>query len=229
MTIEDTCAHGVVFLVDVDNTLLDNDRFQADLGNKIGTAFGVPERERYWHIWNSIRVDTGLANYIAAFEEFRKAHLDATAMLQVSEWLLDYPFATLAFPQAFEVLAHLGRMGRVAALSDGDIVFQPRKVRQSGIWDAVDGRVMIYVHKEQEAERVKRRYAASHYVMVDDKPNLLAAMKLKMSDILTTVFVRQGQYALAADAATHEPRPDLVVERIGDLISFNLSDFKVAL
>jgi FMN phosphatase YigB (HAD superfamily) len=229
MTDDSAPFGGVVFLLDVDNTLLDNDRFQEELGQRVEELFGAEERARYWGIFASQRDKVGIADYLSALQEFRTGHNDDPNLLQMSGWLLEYPFAKLVYPGALAAIANLHTLGRPAVLSDGDVIFQPRKVQHSGVWDAVQGRVMIYVHKEQVLDHVQRRYAAAHYVMVDDKPNLLAAMKLKMGDLLTTVFVRQGHYALAADASTHEPKPDLVIERIGELTSFNLSDFKVAL
>jgi len=144
----------------------------------------------------------------------------------MSEFLLEYPFAARLFPRALEAVAHLNALGRPVVLSDGDIVFQPRKIQRSGIWDAVGGRVMIYLHKERVLDHMQQRYPAKHYVMVDDKPNLLSAMKSALKSTLTTVFVRQGHYALAADANTADPAPDLTIERIGDLINLNLSDFQ---
>jgi FMN phosphatase YigB (HAD superfamily) len=147
-------------------------------------------------------------------------------LLAMSEFLLEYPFAARLFPRALEAVAHLSTLGRPVVLSDGDVVFQPRKIQRSGIWDAVQDRVMIYLHKERVLDHMQRRYPADHYVMVDDKPNLLAAMKSTLRSKLTTVFVRQGHYALAADAASVDPAPDIVIERIGDLISHNSSDFE---
>jgi FMN phosphatase YigB (HAD superfamily) len=145
----------------------------------------------------------------------------------MSEYLLEYPFSALVYPDALAAIAHLGSFGRPVVLSDGDVVFQPRKIQRSGIWSAVAGRVLIYLHKERVLDHVQKRYAAAHYVMVDDKPNLLAAMKAILGEKLTTVFVRQGHYALAAESNSKQPRPDRVIERIGDLLTLNSSDFKV--
>jgi len=140
---------------------------------------------------------------------------------------LEYPFASLVYPGALAAVAHLKSLGTPVVLSDGDVVFQPRKIQRSGIWDAVSGRVLIYLHKERVLDHVQRRYPAAHYVMVDDKPNLLAAMKSVLGAKLTTVFVRQGHYALAAQSNAGLPAPDRVIERIGDLQKFGLSDFQV--
>jgi FMN phosphatase YigB (HAD superfamily) len=147
-------------------------------------------------------------------------------LLAMSEFLLEYPFAARLFPRALEAVAHLNALGRPVVLSDGDIVFQPRKIQRSGIWDAVRGRVMIYLHKERVLDHMQQRYPAQHYVMVDDKPNLLAAMKSVLKDRLTTVFVRQGHYALAAQSNSVDPAPDMIIERIGDLMKHTLSDFQ---
>jgi FMN phosphatase YigB (HAD superfamily) len=158
---------------------------------------------------------------------FRAGLDDHPELLAMSEFLLEYPFAARLFPGALDAVAHLKTLGRPAVLSDGDIVFQPRKILRSGIWDAVEGRVMIYLHKERVLDHMQQRYPAKHYVMVDDKPNLLASMKSILQVRLTTVFVRQGHYALAPESKSVEPAPDMMIERIEDLIHHNLSDFQV--
>jgi FMN phosphatase YigB (HAD superfamily) len=219
-------ARETVFLLDVDNTLLDNDRFAADLGDRLEQAFGASERARYWTIFGDLRERLGLADYLGSLQTFRAGLDDHPDLLEMSEFLLEYPFAARLFPRALEAIAHLSTLGRPVVLSDGDVVFQPRKIQRSGIGDAVQGRVMIYLHKERVLDHMQQRYPADHYVMVDDKPNLLAAMKSTLRSKLTTVFVRQGHYALAAEAASVDPAPDIVIERIGDLISHNSSDFE---
>jgi len=219
-------SSNVTFLLDVDNTLLDNDRFAADLGEHIEQAFGASERERYWAIFAKLRDQLGLADYLGSLQEFRAGLDDHPDLLEMSEFLLEYPFAARLFPDALEAVAHLATLGRPVVLSDGDIVFQPRKIQRSGIWDAVDGQVMIYLHKERVLDHMQRRFPSNHYVMVDDKSNLLAAMKLTLKTKLTTVFVRQGHYALAAGSDSVEPRPDMTIERIADLINHPLSDFQ---
>jgi len=219
-------ADEVVFLLDVDNTLLDNDRFAADLGERLEQAFGPGERDRYWAIFGRLREQSGLADYLGALQAFRSGLDDHPELLAMSDFLLDYPFAARLFPRALEAVAHLGTLGRPVVLSDGDIVFQPRKIQRSGIWDAVEGRVMIYLHKERVLDHMQQRYPAKHYVMVDDKPNLLAAMKTIMKEKVTTVFVRQGHYALAPESNSTHPAPDQVIERIADLTRYHSSDFQ---
>jgi FMN phosphatase YigB (HAD superfamily) len=214
-----------MFLLDVDNTLLDNDRFTKDLGDRLESAFGVAERARYWEIFGRRREALGLADYLGALQDFRLGVEDNPQLLSMSDFLLEYPFASRLFPQALEAVAHLRTLGLPAVLSDGDIVFQPRKIHRSGIWAAVEGRVLIYLHKEKMLDHMQQRYPAKHYVMVDDKANLLAAMKSALGARLTTVFVRQGHYALAAESKSVEPAPDLVIERIGDLLNHDLTDF----
>ena len=216
----------MIFLLDVDNTLLDNDRFAADLGDRLEQSFGVSERERYWAIFGRLREQLGLADYLASLQAFRAGLDDHPDLLAMSEFLLEYPFAARLFPRALEAVAHLNTLGRPVVLSDGDIVFQPRKIQRSGIWDAVAGRVMIYLHKERVLDHMQQRYPARHYVMVDDKPNLLAAMKSTLKDRLTTVFVRQGHYALAPESNSVDPAPDMIIERIGDLLDHHSSDFQ---
>jgi len=220
-------ADGVVFLLDVDNTLLDNDRFAADLGDRLEQAFGAGERARYWEIFGRLRDELGFADYLASLQSFRAGLDDHPELLGMSEFLLEYPFAARLYPLALDAVGHLGEFGRPVVLSDGDVVFQPRKIQRSGIWDAVEGRVLIYLHKERVLDHMQQRFAANHYVMIDDKPNLLAAMKSTLGSKLTTVFVRQGHYALAAQSNSLSPAPDMTIESIGDLIQLNSSDFQV--
>jgi FMN phosphatase YigB (HAD superfamily) len=219
-------AGELVFLLDVDNTLLDNDRFAADLGGHLQLCFGAPERDRYWKIFAELRERSGFADYLASLQAFRTGLDDEPQLLRVSEFMLEYPFAQLVYPLALAAIEHLRSMGLPVVLSDGDVVFQPRKIQRAGIWDAVEGRVLIYVHKERVLDHVQRRYPAAHYVMVDDKPNLLAAMKLVLGRKLTTVFVRQGHYALADGSGAVVPPPDLAIGGIGDLINRELRDFQ---
>jgi FMN phosphatase YigB (HAD superfamily) len=215
------------FLLDVDNTLLDNDRFAADLGDRLERSFGAVERARYWDIFGRRREVLGLADYLGSLQDFRVGLDDHKELLDMSEFLLEYPFASRLFPRALEAVAYLRTLGSPTVLSDGDVVFQPRKIQRSGIWAAVEGRVLIYVHKEKVLDHVQRRYPAAHYVMVDDKANLLAAMKSALGRRLTTVFVRQGHYATAPESKSAAPAPDLTIEHIGDLINRPFADFEV--
>lgn len=217
---------SVVFLLDVDNTLLDNDRFGSDLGARLAQLFGAAERERYWAIYAELRDALGYVDYLATLQKFRVGLEDNPDLLQMSEFVLEYPFARRLYPDALEVIAHLWALGAPAVLSDGDVVFQPRKIQRSGIWSAVEGRVLIYPHKERMLEAVKRRLPGAHYVMVDDKPRLLAAMKRQLGGQLTTVFVRQGHYAVESAGSAIDPVPDLSLERIGDLLACGLSHLK---
>jgi FMN phosphatase YigB (HAD superfamily) len=216
-----------IFLLDVDNTLLDNDRFAADLGNRLESDFGADARKRYWAIFEDLRARVGFADYLGSLQVFRSGLDDDPRLLGMSDFLLEYQFANLLFPQALQAIRHLRSLGRPVVLSDGDVVFQPRKIKHAGIWNAVDGAVLIYIHKEKVLDHVQRRYPSSHYVVVDDKPNLLAAMKARLGPRLTTVFVRQGHYALAAGADSTEPAPDRTIERIGELVTLRSSDFEV--
>ncbi len=221
----------VVFLLDVDNTLLDNDRFGADLGARLEQAFGADQRDRYWAVFAALREELSYADYLAALEKFRVGLDDDPDLLQMSSFMLEYPFADRLYPRALEAIAHLSTLGLPVVLSDGDVVFQPRKIQRSGIWNAVEGRVLIYVHKERALDAMQRRYPARHYVMVDDKPLLLAAMKRTLGEKLTTVFVHQGHYAAqyAAQANTViDPPFDLEIERIGDLLDRDRADFLAA-
>lgn len=216
----------VVFMLDVDNTLLDNDRFAADLTARLDQLMGVSERERYWRIYGNRRSTLGYADYLGALEEFRLNSGDEAGLLQLSDFLLDYPFADLLYPGSMAVIAHLRGMGTTIVLSDGDIVFQPRKIRRCGVWDAVEGRVLVYLHKERMIEATERYFPGGRYVMVDDKAALLAVMKGQLDGRLTTVFARQGHYAFAPEVAGVSPQPDLTIEHIGELLSFSLADFR---
>jgi FMN phosphatase YigB (HAD superfamily) len=215
----------VVFLLDVDNTLLDNDRFIADLGTRLEQGFGTDQRERYWSIFATLREELSYADYLAALQKFRVGLDDDPDLLQMSSFVLEYPFADHLYPRALDAIAHLRTLGLPVILSDGDVVFQPRKIQRSGIWDAVQGRVLIYVHKERALDAMRRRYPARHYVMVDDKALLLATMKRALGQDLTTVFVRQGHYATQSATTVIDPPPDLEIERIGDLLDHDLSVF----
>jgi len=209
-----------VFLFDVDNTLLDNDAVQQDLSAHLEREFGRAQRDRYWSIFEALRAQLGYADYLGALQRYRLENLDEPQLLLISSFLIDYPFAERLYPQALEVLAHCGRFGPTVILSDGDVVFQPHKVRRSGLWDAVEGRVLIYLHKEQMLESVRRRYPASHYVMVDDKLRILSAMKGAWGNSLTTLFPRQGHYALDPKQVAAYPAADVTVERVGDLLNW---------
>lgn len=210
----------VVFLVDVDNTLLDNDHVQADLRRHLEREFGPACRDRYWAILEDLFAELGYRDYLGALQRYRVEHPHDVHLLSMSSYLVDYPFANRLYPGALDVLERLSGWGRTVLLTDGDVVFQPRKIERSGLWDAVGGHVLIYIHKERELDDVERRYPAAHYVLVDDKPRILAAVKRVWGARVTTILPRQGQYALAADARA-EPAPDLVVDRIGMLVEYD--------
>src|ERR1700737_4259954 len=213
----------ILFLFDVDNTLLDNDAVQADLGEHLGTEFGRPARDRYWSIFETLRAELGYADYLGALQRYRNEDPDDPQLLRMSGFLIDYPFPSRLYPGALQAVAHCRRVGPTAILSDGDVVFQPRKVTRSGLWDAVEGRVMIYLHKEQMLDAVERRHPAKHYVMVDDKLRILDAMKKVWGSRLTTIFVRQGHYALDLANISAYPQADLTLERIGDLADLTVA------
>ena len=210
-------AAKTVFLFDVDNTLLDNDAVQEDLSAHLAREFGTASRDRYWAIFEQLRGELGYADYLGALQRYRLENLDDPQLLRVSAFLVDYPFAARLYPGALAALECCGRLGETVILSDGDVVFQPRKVQRSGLWDAVAGRVLIYLHKEQMLGAVERRYPAQHYVMVDDKLRILSAMKGFWRERLTTVFVRQGHYALDAREVAAFPPADVTLGNIGEL------------
>jgi FMN phosphatase YigB (HAD superfamily) len=214
-----------VFLVDVDNTLLDNDRIQADLRRHLEREFGAACRDRYWAILEQLFSELGYRDYLGALQRYRVEHPKDIHLLSMSSYLVDYPFANRLYPGALDVLEQFRDWARTVILSDGDVVFQPRKVERSGISETVEGHVLIYIHKEEELDDVEQRYPAGHYVLVDDKPRILAAVKRVWGDRVTTVLPRQGQFAHAADAASYHPAADLTVERIGDLLAYDFANF----
>jgi FMN phosphatase YigB (HAD superfamily) len=214
-------SNSIAFLVDVDNTLLDNDRIQADLRRHLEREFGAVCRDRYWAILEQLFTDLGYRDYLGALQRYRVEHPKDIHLLSMSSWLVDYPFANRIYPGALDVLERLRGWGRTVILSDGDVVFQPRKVERSGIAEAVEGHVLIYIHKEDELEDIEQRYPARHYILIDDKPRILAAVKRAWGDRVTTILPRQGQYAHALDAASY-PAADLTVERIGELAEYDL-------
>jgi FMN phosphatase YigB (HAD superfamily) len=215
-------VHPIVFLVDVDNTLLDNDSVQQDLKDHLERAYGSDARDRYWRILEDLFAELGYRDYLGALQRFRVEHPLEVELLSMSAYLIGYPFASRLFPSALKVLGRLKGWAPTVILSDGDVVFQPRKVERAGLSDAVDGRVLIYIHKEKALDDVERRFPAEHYVLVDDKPRILAAVKRVWGDRVTTVFVRQGSYAHDAQTVGALPPADVMIERIGDLLSFDL-------
>ncbi|HEX8098067.1 MAG TPA: HAD family hydrolase [Pyrinomonadaceae bacterium] len=213
----------VVFLFDVDNTLLDNDRVIKDLRRHLEREVGPERNARYWAIFEALRAELGYADYLGALQRYRTEYPYDTHLLTVSTYLVNYPFANRLFPNSLDAVEHCKQWGRVVILSDGDVVFQPRKVERSGLFEAVEKEVLIYVHKEHELADVERRYPAEHYVMVDDKLRILSAMKQAWGRRLTTVFPRQGHYAMDATEVSKYPEADVTLERIGDLLSYDLS------
>ncbi|MFM0415419.1 HAD family hydrolase [Paraburkholderia aromaticivorans] len=214
--------HDVVFLFDCDNTLLDNDLVLADLRAHMMREFGAQNAARYWEIFETLRTELGYADYLGALQRYRLERPRDTRLLLMSSFLIDYPFASRLYPGALNVLRHLSAHGPTVILSDGDVVFQPRKIERSGLWDEVEGRVLIYVHKELMLDQVMECYPARHYVMVDDKLRILAAMKRAWGAKLTTVFPRQGHYAFDPKEIASNPPADLTVERIGELVDIDV-------
>jgi FMN phosphatase YigB (HAD superfamily) len=223
-----TPLHPIVFLVDVDNTLVDNDGIQQDLKDHLERTYGLAARERYWRILEDLFVELGYRDYIGALQRFRVEHPQEIELLAMSSFLMDYPFADRLYPGALEVLKRLRSLGPTVILSDGDVVFQPRKVEHAGIADVVDGHVLIYIHKEEALADVERRYPAEHYVLVDDKLRILSAIKQVWGARVTTVFPRQGQYAHDAKVISALPPADVTIERIGDLLDYDLPRLRTA-
>jgi FMN phosphatase YigB (HAD superfamily) len=212
---------AVVFLFDVDNTLLDNDRVTADLRRHLEKEVGHARASHYWALFEQLRQELGYADYLGALQRYRGEYPRDPHLLTVSRFLINYPFANRLFPDSLDVLDRVRQWGPTVILSDGDVVFQPRKIDRSGLFEAVDGNVLIYVHKERELEDVASRYPADHYVLVDDKVRILAAVKSAWGSRVTTVFPRQGHYARDAETLAKYPPADVSIERIGDLLGYD--------
>jgi FMN phosphatase YigB (HAD superfamily) len=214
--------HDVVFLFDCDNTLLDNDHVLSDLRVHMMREFGAENSARYWEIFEHLRTELGYADYLGALQRFRSEHPRDTRLLLMSTFLIDYAFANRLYPGALDALRHVGKRGPTVILSDGDVVFQPRKIARSGLWEEVEGRVLIYIHKELMLDQVMECYPARHYVMVDDKLRILTAMKKSWGSKLTTVFPRQGHYAFDPKEIASNPSADVTLERIGALTEIDV-------
>jgi FMN phosphatase YigB (HAD superfamily) len=215
-------APRVVFLFDVDNTLLDHDRVVSDVRRFMEREIGKDRQQRYWEILETIRAELGYVDYLGTLQRYRAEYPHNASIIKISLYLINYPFANRLFPNSLDVVDHLKQWGTAAILSDGDAVFQPRKIERSGLWDAVDGNVRIYLHKECELADVEKKLPADHYVVIDDKLKLLAAIKEQWKDRVTTIFPKQGHYANDPKNLATYPAADINIERIGDLLKFDL-------
>ena len=220
----DDSSTRVVFLFDVDNTLLDNDRVAADLQRQLASEIGAEGAQKYWRIFEQLRTELGYADYLGALQRYRSKHPRAPHLLYVSDFFINYPFAKCLFPDALKVIEYVQQWGPAVILSDGDVVFQPLKISRSGLANTVSGRVLIYVHKEEELDDVEQRYPAEHYVLVDDKLRILAAAKKYWGSRATTVFVRQGHYAADPKILASHPPADISIASIGDLLQYHLPE-----
>jgi len=215
----------IVFLFDVDNTLLDNDRVTEDLRHFMEREIGADRQQRYWEIFEKLRVELGYADYLGTLQRYRAEYPHNASILKVSLYLIKYPFANRLFPNSLDAVEHVKQWGTAAILSDGDAVFQPRKIESSGLMDAVDNNIRIYVHKETELADVEKKLPAEHYVVIDDKLRLLAEIKAQWKERVTTIFVKQGHYAHDLKNVAMYPAADLSIERIGDLLRLGLTQF----
>jgi len=215
-------SNPIVFLVDVDDTLLENDRIQDDLKRHIEREFGARCRDQFWAIQEELFNQLGYRDYLGALQRFRIEHPYEPHLVTAANFLVDYPFANRLYPGALDVLERFRTWGRTVILTDGDMVFQPRKVQRSGIYETVEGHVLIYIHKEEALKDVEHRYPAEHYVLVDDKLRILTAVKQAWGNRVTTVFPRQGEFALNPVTLTSYPAADVTVDRISDLLSYDL-------
>jgi FMN phosphatase YigB (HAD superfamily) len=219
---------STVFLFDVDNTLLDNDRVSADLKLYLTKKVGESSAGRYWEIFEQLRTELGYADYLGALQRYRLERPRDPKLLAVSHFMVNYPFANRLFPESLDAVQYARRSGRAAILSDGDVVFQPLKIDRSGLYEAFEGHVLIYIHKEMELDDVEAKYPAAHYVMVDDKVRILSAIKQHWGARVTTVFPRQGHYAMDVAQVARYPKPDITIERIGELQKYSLDEILAA-
>ncbi|MGA7324021.1 MAG: hypothetical protein WBX25_05975 [Rhodomicrobium sp.] len=220
-----TEPHDIVFLFDVDNTLLDNDRIRADLSEHLEKSYGVSARDRYWTIFETLSAELGYSDYLGALELYRTEDIHSPALLRMANWMVDYPFGDRLYPRALDAVEHARRRGPAVILSDGDAVFQPRKVERSGLWQAFENRVLIYIHKEEELDDVERFYPAKRYVMIDDKLRILTKVKQVWGDRVTTIFPRQGHYATDPEIVASYPAADVALDKIADLLNYDCSTF----
>lgn len=216
-------AHDTVFLFDVDDTLFDNDRMKADLGRQVEDGFGRAGADRFWAIYEEQRKKHEYADFLGTLERFRLEHLGDPAALRLSNWLMDYPFPERLYPDALAVVRHVEDWGLPVILTDGDGVFQPYKITRAGLWRAFDGRILDYIHKQESLDAVREAYPARHYVVIDDKLSILHAVKSAWNGHVTTVFVRQGHYARAAEAAGDLPPADVTLDRVAELMTYEFS------
>jgi FMN phosphatase YigB (HAD superfamily) len=212
----------LVFLFDVDNTLLDNDRVTLDLKRHLEKEVGPERQQCYWEFFEQLRSELGYADYLGALQRYRLAYPRDPGLLTVSHFLVNYPFATRLYPDSLDVIEHVKQWGKAVILSDGDVVFQPLKIERSGIYESVEGNVLIYIHKEQELDDVEKRFPAAHYVLIDDKLRILTAVKKVWGNRVTTVFPRQGHYANDAKVIAEFPPADITIARIGELLNYDL-------
>jgi FMN phosphatase YigB (HAD superfamily) len=217
--------HDVVFLFDVDNTLLDNDQVQRDLSNHLASEFGQAARDRYWSLFEELRATLGYADHLGTLQRYRLEDLHNPKVLGIANWLVDYPFADRLYPHAIDVVHHVQSWGPAVILSDGDAAFQPRKVCRSGLWEAFSNNVLIYIHKEQALDDVERLYPARRYVMVDDKLRILESLKQQWQARVTTVFPRQGHYAFDPEELRKRRPADIAIDAIGDMLQIDGSRF----
>jgi FMN phosphatase YigB (HAD superfamily) len=218
--------HDVVFLFDVDNTLLDNDQLSRDLSAHLATHYGQVAHDRYWALFEDLRASLGYADYLGALQRYRLEDLHNPKVLRIANWLVDYPFAERLYPGALDAVRHVSAWGPAVILSDGDAAFQPRKIERSGLWRAFSDNVLIYVHKEQVLDDVERLYPARRYVMIDDKLRILEALKEQWGERVTTVFPRQGHYALDPEELRKRRPADIAIDAIGDLLGFGRERFE---
>jgi FMN phosphatase YigB (HAD superfamily) len=213
---------ALVFLLDVDNTLVDNDRVKKDIERAIASLVAVDRAARFWALYEEVRDEKGVVNFPETLRRFRRAFPNEPHAEDVDRSVLSIPFERYLYPRVFDVIARLWTLGDVTILSDGDRVYQPAKIALAGLLLATRGNVLVYEHKEDHLAEVQRRFPSLHYAHVDDKAGLLARTKVGFGSRATTIHVRQGHYASEHESG---PPPDVTVERIADLLTLDPARF----
>ncbi|MGI8644014.1 MAG: HAD family hydrolase [Thermomicrobiales bacterium] len=215
----------ITILLDVDNTLLDNDAAKSELDRRIRDHLGDPRADIFWQAYEAVRAETSVVSYPCTLANFWHES-DSTASIEtrseLADLVMEFPYAEFLYPGAMDAIAHLRQFGRVAILSDGDPAYQPSKIARAGIVQAVDGYVLVYGHKEEHLDEITAAFPADHYLLVEDKPENLTKVRAGLDGApFTGILVRQGKYAgvAGADAAA-----DITLDQVGDLCTLDLSD-----
>lgn len=221
---QDDLDTRLVFLFDVDNTLLDNDRSKKDMSAALHKVLGDEGADRFWELYEQVRKEMDVVSYPETLKRFADSWEDAAVAEKAAQVINEWPYGKYLYPDSLAVVRHVSEMGEVAIVSDGDTDYQPRKIANAGLAEAVGHDVLIFTHKQESLHHVTEQLPGCHYVMVDDKESVLADADNVLGHSVTTVWVKQGHYA--TDAKYYKkPDPDIVLDRIGELTRFKRADF----